>query len=46
VDLITHVGIDALEKVGCEVVSGGALDTKGRVNKMLEVRATCGRDHR
>ena len=30
----------AAEKVGCEVVPGGALDTKGRINKMLEVRAT------
>jgi phenylacetate-CoA ligase len=30
----------AAQKVGCTVVPGGALDTKGRVNKMLEVRAT------
>lgn len=28
------------EKLGCEVVPGGALDTKGRINKMLEVKAT------
>ncbi len=30
----------AAEKLGCEVVPGGALDTKGRINKMLEVKAT------
>jgi phenylacetate-CoA ligase len=30
----------AAEKVGCMVVPGGALDTKGRINKILEVRAT------
>jgi len=30
----------AAEKVGCEVVPGGALDTRGRINKMLEVKAT------
>src|SRR5208283_1564419 len=30
----------AAEKVGCLVVPGGALDTKGRVNKILEVQAT------
>jgi len=30
----------AAEKLGCTVVPGGALDTKGRINKMLEVRAT------
>jgi phenylacetate-CoA ligase len=30
----------AAEKVGCEVVPGGALDTKGRINKMVEVKAT------
>lgn len=30
----------AAEKVGCTVVPGGALDTKGRINKMLEVKAT------
>lgn len=30
----------AAEKLGCMVVPGGALDTKGRINKILEVRAT------
>jgi phenylacetate-CoA ligase len=30
----------AAEKLGCEVVPGGALDTKGRINKMIEVKAT------
>ncbi|MBU2498031.1 MAG: AMP-binding protein [Proteobacteria bacterium] len=30
----------AAEKVGCEVVPGGALDTRGRINKMIEVKAT------
>lgn len=30
----------AAEKLGCEVVPGGALDTKGRLNKMQEVKAT------
>jgi phenylacetate-CoA ligase len=30
----------AAEKVGCEVVPGGALDTRGRINKMMEVKAT------
>ena len=30
----------AAEKLGCMVVPGGALDTKGRINKMLEVKAT------
>jgi phenylacetate-CoA ligase len=30
----------AAEKVGCEVVPGGALDTKGRINKIMEVKAT------
>jgi phenylacetate-CoA ligase len=30
----------AAEKLGCEVVPGGALDTKGRINKMREVKAT------
>jgi phenylacetate-CoA ligase len=30
----------AAEKLGCEVVPGGALDTKGRINKMVEVKAT------
>ena len=30
----------AAEKLGCVVVPGGALDTKGRINKMLEVKAT------
>jgi phenylacetate-CoA ligase len=30
----------AAEKVGCMVVPGGALDTKGRINKIIEVKAT------
>ena len=30
----------AAEKLGCMVIPGGALDTKGRINKMLEVKAT------
>jgi len=30
----------AAEKLGCEVVPGGALDTRGRINKMIEVGAT------
>ncbi len=30
----------AAEKLGCEVIPGGALDTKGRVNKILELKAT------
>jgi len=30
----------AAEKIGCEVVPGGALDTKGRIQKMKEVKAT------
>jgi phenylacetate-CoA ligase len=30
----------AAEKLGCEVVPGGALDTKGRLQKMREVKAT------
>jgi phenylacetate-CoA ligase len=30
----------AAEKVGCEVVPGGALDTRGRIHKMREVGAT------
>jgi phenylacetate-CoA ligase len=30
----------AAEKLGCLVVPGGALDTKGRINKILEVKAT------
>jgi phenylacetate-CoA ligase len=30
----------AAEKLGCEVVPGGALDTKGRISKMMEVKAT------
>ena len=30
----------AAEKVGCEVVPGGALDTKGRISKMIETRST------
>jgi len=29
----------AAEKVGCELVPGGALDTKGRVNKIIELKA-------
>ncbi len=28
----------AAEKLGCEVIPGGALDTKGRVNKILEMK--------
>jgi len=30
----------AAEKIGCQVVPGGALDTRGRINKMLQVKAT------
>ncbi len=30
----------AAEKLGCMVVPGGALDTRGRINKMIEVKAT------
>jgi len=30
----------AAEKLGCMVVPGGALDTVGRINKLLEVKAT------
>ncbi|MCD4716201.1 MAG: AMP-binding protein [Desulfobacterales bacterium] len=30
----------AAEKLGCEVVPGGALDTRGRINKMMEIGAT------
>ena len=30
----------AAEKLGCTVVPGGALDTKGRINKILEVKPT------
>jgi phenylacetate-CoA ligase len=30
----------AAEKLGCEVVPGGALDTRGRINKMMELKAT------
>jgi phenylacetate-CoA ligase len=30
----------AAEKLGCMVVPGGALDTAGRISKILEVRAT------
>lgn len=29
----------AAEKLGCEVIPGGALDTRGRIQKILEVRA-------
>jgi phenylacetate-CoA ligase len=30
----------AAEKLGCMVVPGGALDTVGRINKLMEVKAT------
>ncbi len=30
----------AAEKIGCTVIPGGALDTKGRLNKIRELRAT------
>lgn len=30
----------ASEKLGCTVVPGGALDTRGRINKIMEVKAT------
>jgi phenylacetate-CoA ligase len=30
----------AAEKLGCTVIPGGALDTKGRINKIREVKAT------
>ncbi len=29
----------ASEKLGCELVPGGALDTKGRIHKIMEIRA-------
>jgi phenylacetate-CoA ligase len=29
----------ASEKLGCEVIPGGALDTKGRIHKIMEIRA-------
>lgn len=29
----------AAEKIGCEVIPGGALDTKGRVKKIIEMKA-------
>ena len=29
----------AAEKLGCEVIPGGALDTKGRIHKIIETRA-------
>lgn len=29
----------AAEKLGCELVPGGALDTRGRIHKILEIRA-------
>lgn len=29
----------AAEKIGCEVIPGGALDTKGRIHKIIETRA-------
>lgn len=28
----------AAEKLGCEVIPGGALDTKGRINKIMEMK--------
>ncbi len=34
------LGHYAAEKLGCEVVPGGALDTKGRIQKMMEIKAT------
>jgi phenylacetate-CoA ligase len=30
----------AAEKLGCMVVPGGALDSKGRINKIMEIKAT------
>lgn len=30
----------AAEKLGCEVVPGGALDTRGRISKIMEIKAT------
>lgn len=30
----------AAEKIGCMVVPGGALNTRGRINKILEIKAT------
>ena len=30
----------AAEKLGCEVIPGGALDTKSRINKIMEIKAT------
>ena len=30
----------AAEKIGCEVIPGGGLDTKGRIEKIREVKAT------
>ena len=30
----------AAEKLGCMVIPGGALDTRGRINKILETRST------
>lgn len=30
----------AAQKIGCEVVPGGALDTRGRLNKIREIKAT------
>ncbi len=30
----------ASEKLGCELVPGGALDTKGRIHKIIETKAT------
>jgi len=29
----------ASEKLGCEVIPGGALDTKGRIHKIIEIKA-------
>jgi len=34
------VGHYAAEKIGCEVVPGGTMSTRARINKMKEVRAT------
>ena len=34
------IGHYSAERLGCMVVPGGALNTKGRINKILEVKAT------
>ena len=34
------LGHYAAEKIGCEVVPGGGADTRARISKMIEVRAT------